>query len=146
MAQLKTLDSLHNMPPKAPNPSKRLKIGVVGLGRMGKRHVKTLLYRTPGAELVAVCTVSETELTWARDFFSEGTTVYDSYDAMLAHPGLEAVWVATSTDKHASQSIAAIDKGMHVLCEKPLSTSLEEVRGRNSRCWCWGTGKADIWM
>lgn len=127
MAPTNNMDSLHNMPAKA--PTKTVKIGVVGLGRMGKRHAKTLMYRTPTAKPVAVCTISEVELKWARDFFGaeSGVTVYDSYDKMLEHQGLEAVWVSTSTDLHAPQAIAAINKNLHVLCEKPLSTSLEDV-------------------
>jgi len=47
---------------------------------------------------------------------------------MIQHSGLQAVWVSTSTDVHASQTIAAIEKGPNVLCEKPLSTDIEEVR------------------
>lgn len=54
-------------------------------------------------------------------------TAYSKYEDMLNHPGLQAVWVSTSTDVHASQTLAAIANGMHVLCEKPLSTDLEEV-------------------
>lgn len=38
------------------------------------------------------------------------------------------MWVSTSTDVHASQTIEAIERGLHVLCEKPLSTNMEEVR------------------
>ncbi|KAL1638022.1 hypothetical protein SLS58_009043 [Diplodia intermedia] len=122
------MDSLHNMPARAPTAT--VAIGIVGLGRMGKRHAKTLMYRAPSAKLVAVCTIAAAELAWARDFFGRGSgvAVYDSYDAMLEHAGLEAVWVATSTDLHAVQANAAIAKGLHVLCEKPLSTSIEEAQ------------------
>lgn len=47
---------------------------------------------------------------------------------MLRHPGLEAVVIATVTTVHAEQAIKAIQAGKHVLCEKPLSTSVEIVR------------------
>lgn len=96
----------------------------------GKRHVHTLLYRVPRAKVVAVCTTEPSEIQWAtenqeyRDFSIQ---VYGNYDEMLAQPGLQAVWVSTSTDVHASQTLAAIAKGVHVLCEKPLSTDLAEV-------------------
>ena len=56
--------------------------------------------------------------------------VYDSYDAMVQHPRLEAVLVSSSTNVHAEQTLKAIEKGLHVLCEKPLSTDIEEVRKR----------------
>lgn len=58
--------------------------------------------------------------------------MYDSYDAMLKHPGLEAVWISSSTNVHAEQTLKAIESGMHVLCEKPLSTDIEEVRKEKS--------------
>ncbi|KAI3009019.1 hypothetical protein CBS147346_2454 [Aspergillus niger] len=108
-----------------------LQIAVVGLGRMGKRHVHTLLYRVPRAKVVAVCSTDASEIEWAtsnQEYNDFGITVYDNYDNMLAHPGLQAVWISSSTDVHASQSLAAIDKDLHVLCEKPLSTDLAEAQ------------------
>lgn len=108
----------------------QVSIAVAGLGRMGKRHVRTLLNRVARARVVAVCSSESTELEWARNEYKEwGIEVYDNYDKMIQHPGLQAVWVSTSTDVHASQTIAAIEKGLNVLCEKPLSTDIEEVRG-----------------
>jgi myo-inositol 2-dehydrogenase/D-chiro-inositol 1-dehydrogenase len=81
--------------------------------------------------VVAVCSSDLPEVEWAKnnDEYNEfGITVYANYDEMLAHPGLQAVWIATSTDVHASQSLAAMEKGLNVLCEKPFSTNLAEVR------------------
>jgi myo-inositol 2-dehydrogenase/D-chiro-inositol 1-dehydrogenase len=117
-------------------PSKqdvKISIAVAGLGRMGKRHVRTLLNRVSAAQVVAVCSTEPSELEWARNEYKDwGIQVYDSYDQMIQHSGLQAVWVSTSTDVHASQTIAAIEKGLNVLCEKPLSTDMEEVRDKLS--------------
>lgn len=122
------MDSLHNMPAKVPYG--KLRIAVVGLGRMGKRHAKTLMFRVPYAELAAVCTNDEKELQWARDFFGQdgATKVFADYNEMLGMSGLQAVWISTSTDAHAWMTMAAIKKNVHVLCEKPLSQNLQEVR------------------
>lgn len=112
----------------APN---RVRIGVVGLGRMGKRHVHTLIHRTPRAEVVAVCTNLSHEVEWAQnnnEYKEHGISVYDNYDNMLEHGNLQAVWVSTPTDVHAIQTLKAVEKGLHVLCEKPISTDVEEVR------------------
>jgi myo-inositol 2-dehydrogenase / D-chiro-inositol 1-dehydrogenase len=115
----------------------KVNIAVAGLGRMGKRHVRTLLNRVPYANVVAVCSTEPSELSWARDDYKyEGIEVYDNYAAMISHPNLQAVWVSTSTNVHASQTLAAISKGLHVLCEKPLSTDIEEVRRRNCPPLC----------
>ncbi|KAI5459600.1 hypothetical protein BGZ63DRAFT_511033 [Mariannaea sp. PMI_226] len=108
-----------------------LNIAVVGLGRMGKRHVHTLLYRVPHARVVAVCSSTDEEVQWAKnnpEYNKFDIAVYDNYDKMLNHPDLQAVWVSTSTEVHASQSLAAIAKNLHVLCEKPLSTNMAEAQ------------------
>lgn len=79
---------------------------------------------------MAVCSSDPSEVKWAKEnseYQDFGVAVYSNYDEMLEKPGLEAVWISTSTDVHASQSLAAIAKGVHVLCEKPLSTDIVEV-------------------
>lgn len=104
-------------------------IGVVGLGRMGKRHVHTLVNRTPRATVVAVCTNMPHELEWARnnaEYKEFDIAIYEKYEDMLNHPGIQAVWVSTSTDVHAIQTKLGIQKGLHVMCEKPLSIHLDE--------------------
>lgn len=111
--------------------SGRVNIGVVGLGRMGKRHVQTLLYRTPRAQVVAVCSNLPHEIEWAQnneEYKEFGIAIYKDYDDMLKHSGLQAVWVSTSTDVHAIQTLKGVEKGLHVLCEKPLSINLEEAQ------------------
>lgn len=110
---------------------KRVNIGVVGLGRMGKRHVHNLIYRVPRANVVAVCTNLDHELEWGcnnQEYQEFGITVYDDYEKMLRHPGIQAIWVSTSTDVHAIQTLKGIQSGLHVLCEKPLSTGIAEAQ------------------
>ncbi|KAI0967922.1 hypothetical protein F4678DRAFT_228828 [Xylaria arbuscula] len=103
---------------------RKLKIGCAGLGRMGARHALNFANRTPRADLVAAFTPDPKEKTWAATALPS-TTVYLDYDEFLNHPGLEAVIVATVTTAHAEQAIKAINADKHVLCEKPLSTSVE---------------------
>lgn len=105
-----------------------LKVGLAGLGRMGKRHALHFLNRTPRAELVAVSTPDDIEITWARENLEPfGVALYQSYEEMLDHDGLQAVVVASVTSVHADQAIKAMEKEKHVLCEKPLSTNVEIV-------------------
>lgn len=108
--------------------AQRLKIGCAGLGRMGKRHALNFLERTPRAELVAASTPDDTEIEWAKVHLAPyGVKLYKNYDDMLKQEGLEAVVVASATAVHAEQAIKAINAEKHVLCEKPLSTSVEIV-------------------
>jgi hypothetical protein len=104
----------------------KLKIGVAGLGRMGKRHALNFFQSVPRAELVAVSSPDPVERQWAEENLND-VTVYENYDDMLRREGLEAVCVASATAVHASQTIDAIQAGKHVLCEKPLATTAEVV-------------------
>lgn len=106
----------------------RMKIGCAGLGRMGKRHALNFLERCPRAELVAASSPDPVELEWAKTHLEPfGVRLYQNYDDMLKQEGLQAIVVASATAVHAEQAIKAIDADKHVLCEKPLSTSVEVV-------------------
>lgn len=107
----------------------KLKVGCAGLGRMGKRHALHFLNRTPRAELVAASSPDDTELQWGKlNLEPYGVRLYKSYDDMIKQEGLQAVVIASATTVHAEQAIKAIEADKHVLCEKPLSTSVEIVR------------------
>ena len=102
-----------------------LKIGIAGLGRMGRHHATNLAQRVPGAELVAGCSPLAEELAWARDTLGVAHG-YTEYALLLAHPGLDAVFLVTPTTLHADQIIAALDAGLHVFSEKPLALDLAD--------------------
>lgn len=105
----------------------KLQIAIAGLGRMGKRHALHFQTLTPRASLIAASSPDETEMAWASRNL-EGVRLYLSYDEMLEkETAIQAVVVASATTVHAEQATKAIQKGKHVLCEKPLSTSVEVV-------------------
>lgn len=99
---------------------------------MFPNDVHELIYwaGTPRAELVAAYCPAEAqhEIAWFNQHLAPfGVKLYNDYDEMLKHPQLQAVVVATVTTVHAEQAIKAIEADKHVLCEKPLSTSVEIV-------------------
>lgn len=100
-----------------------MKIGIVGLGRLGKRHAENLLKRIDGAELVAGASPVEAEREYAK---SLGLSAYDSLEALLQHPDLEAVILVTPTALHAEQSIAVLEAGKHLFVEKPLALNVAD--------------------
>lgn len=106
----------------------KLRIGCAGLGRMGKRHALHFLNRTPRAELVAASSPDDAELQWAKQYLEPfGVRLYKDYEDMLKQEGLQAVVIASVTTVHAEQAIKAMEADKHVLCEKPLSTSVDIV-------------------
>lgn len=102
-------------------------IGIVGLGRLGRRHAENLARYVPGAHLVAACSPLEAERDWARTSL-QVKAIHAEYADLLADPLVEAVWLVTPTSLHAAQIIAALQAGKHVFCEKPLSLELDECR------------------
>jgi myo-inositol 2-dehydrogenase/D-chiro-inositol 1-dehydrogenase len=102
-----------------------LRIGVVGLGRLGKRHAQNLAYRVRGATLTAVCSPLDEELAWARGALP-APREYRDYAALLNDREIDAVWLVTPSALHAQQIVDALRAGKHVFCEKPLSLDLAE--------------------
>lgn len=82
---------------------------------------------TARANVVAASTPDPTEREWGAKNLEE-VQIFQDYDEMLEKANLQAVVIASITAVHAEQAIKAIKKGLHVLCEKPLSIDLEVVR------------------
>ncbi|MGF6726768.1 myo-inositol 2-dehydrogenase/D-chiro-inositol 1-dehydrogenase [Paraburkholderia sp. GAS41] len=102
-----------------------VRVGVVGLGRLGKRHAENLAYHVPGAALVAACSPVEEELAWAAGALP-APRLYRDYAALLDDREVDAVWLVTPSALHAQQIVDALRAGKHVFCEKPLSLDLAE--------------------
>jgi myo-inositol 2-dehydrogenase/D-chiro-inositol 1-dehydrogenase len=102
-----------------------VRIGIVGVGRMGRRHAENLATRVPGASLVAACSPIGEELEWARKTLAV-QSAYKDYADLLADKNVDAVFIVTPNTLHPQQIIEALRAGKHVFCEKPLSMVLEE--------------------
>ncbi|KAJ9258503.1 hypothetical protein DTO271D3_5607 [Paecilomyces variotii] len=106
--------------------STKLKVAIAGLGRMGSRHANHFYSYTPRAEVVAVTSPVQNELDWAKTNLGNPRTYLDFDELLEKEKDLQAIVIASATSVHAEQAIKAINKGLHVLCEKPLSTNIEE--------------------
>jgi len=94
-------------------------MGIVGLGRMGRFHAAALA-GVQEVDLVALVEPQADALDLAVQF-APAAARHQSVAEGLAQPGLEAVLVAASTPTHPEIVAAALDRGLHVLCEKPLA-------------------------
>lgn len=90
---------------------------MVGLGKMGLSHL-SILRAHPGLDLVAGCDST----AYLTDVLSKhtGLKCYDDFDKMLAEEKLEALVVATPSKLHAPMVTKALERGLHVFCEKPF--------------------------
>lgn len=104
----------------------RLRVGIAGLGRMGRRHAENLARRVPNAELVAACSLLPDDLAWAERQLGV-PHCYADYAAMLA-ADIDAVFIVTPTTLHAQQIVDALRARKHIFSEKPLSLDVAECR------------------
>jgi myo-inositol 2-dehydrogenase/D-chiro-inositol 1-dehydrogenase len=108
------------------NANKKLKIGVVGAGRIGKVHAETVAFRIHEAELAAIADVN-TDAARALASRCGGARVAGSAEELLRDPAIDAVLICSSTDTHADLIIAAARAGKHVFCEKPIDFNLSKI-------------------
>jgi UDP-N-acetylglucosamine 3-dehydrogenase len=101
-----------------------LRVGVIGVGVMGSNHARVFA-DMPGVKLVGVVDLDSSQ----RDFVAKalGCAGYDNLDALL-DGGVDAVTIAAPTHLHHGMALACISRGVDVLVEKPIASSVEEGR------------------
>jgi predicted dehydrogenase len=101
--------------------------GVLATGKIA-RKVATDLALVPGAELVAVGSRSAGPAqAFAASYGGPATRAHDSYEALVADPAVDVVYVASPHALHLEHARLAFEAGKHVLCEKPLTTTVAEA-------------------
>lgn len=108
--------------PGRSSPLAELRVGVVGLGSMGRRHAETYA-RLPGARLVAIATRDADKRRQAETEW--GVVTFPDYRDLVGH--VDAVTVATPTYLHAEIAEHLLTQGIHVLVEKPLAVTEQEA-------------------
>ena len=102
-------------------------IGIIGAGRIGQVHARSIISGVPGARVAKVADpfIKPEVKQWME---STGATVVSDYHDILNDPGIDAVLICSSTDTHAPISIEAIKAQKHVFCEKPVDLSPAKIR------------------
>lgn len=104
--------------------SEKIKVGVIGVGSISHCHITGYL-ANPDVELYAFCDINEEQLKAMGEKYGV-ERLYTKAEDMLALPEIDAVSVCTWNAAHAPCTIAALNAGKHVLCEKPMAMSVEE--------------------
>ena len=106
---------------------RRLRVGIIGTGGIANAHIQSYL-RMPDVDLVAGADLIPGK---ADEFFKrygvEGVRTYTNHKEMLEKEELDAVSVCTYNRTHAECTIDALNKGLHVLLEKPMCVTTEEA-------------------
>ena len=106
---------------------KRIRIGLIGAGRIGKLHGENLAHAVPEAEL---CAIADPFMTaeirdWATDLGVE--KCYDDPERIFSDASIDAVFICSSTKTHADYIKRAAQSGKHVFCEKPIDTDIAKI-------------------
>ena len=112
---------------------KKVKWGVIGAGGIADRRTIPGMMLAKNAELTAVMEVNEELAEKLRAKYG-AKRAYTDYKALLADPEVECVYIASPVPCHKDQVIAAANAGKHVLCEKPVSLSLDDCEEVLAAC------------
>lgn len=104
---------------------KKLNIGVIGVGSISNEHIQAY-QKNENVNLVAFCDINEEQLNKMGEQYGV-KTLYTSKEELLKNPEIDAVSICTWNAAHAECTIAALNAGKHVLCEKPMATSKSDA-------------------
>src|SRR5688572_8025444 len=106
-----------------------VRFGIIGLGNMGSFHAAHF-DKIEGAKLSAVCDGDAARLDTMSK--KHGVPGFAAYRELIDSGTVDAIIVATPHYQHPEITIAAFDKGLHVLCEKPAAVTVKQARMMNA--------------
>lgn len=108
---------------------KKLKVGIIGCGGIAFGKHMPSLFRLATAEMTAFCDLVEERAVKAKDQFgTKEAKVYTDYTELLADESIDVVHVCTPNKSHSDITVAALEAGKHVMCEKPMAKNADGAR------------------
>lgn len=110
----------------------KIKIGIIGMGNMGCKYAEQIATgEVPGMELGAVTRIKREWQERAKSVLPPGLPVYQTAEELLDCGSIDAVLIATPHYAHQEQTVAALQRGLHVLCDKPAGVYTAQARAMN---------------
>lgn len=108
---------------------KELKVGIIGVGGIANGKHMPSLAKIKDVEMVAFCDlIEERAVKGAKKFGTPDAKVFTDYRDVLAMDEIDVIHVCTTNDAHSPITVAALEAGKHVMCEKPMAINSEEAR------------------
>lgn len=109
--------------------SSELKVGIIGVGGIANGKHLPSLAKLSAVQMVAFCDiVEERAVAGAKQYGVKGAKVYTDYKQMLKDSKLDVVHICTPNISHSEITVAALEAGCHVMCEKPMAKTAEGAR------------------
>src|SRR5689334_7542517 len=107
----------------------KVRVGLVGCGGFQRYRVSNLL-KVPEAEVTALCDTDTAQISAMKKAYPAlvNLPVFTDYHALAASREVDAIFIATPHTQHVDQILAGLEEGLHVLCEKPMVTSVADAR------------------
>ena len=107
---------------------KKLKVGILGAGRIGRLHTENIIYRIPDVEVSAIADafLNDDMIKWAKNLGVANIT--KDPDDIFKNDEINAVLICSSTDTHAKFIIDAAKAGKHIFCEKPIDYDIVKIK------------------
>ena len=116
----------------------KLKIAIIGAGAVAPAHIQGYLDNSEICEIKVICNTTLSKAQQLIDDYKLDATAVSDYQDVIKNTDIDAVSICLPPAMHAEVSIAALNAGKHVLCEKPMAGSLEEcdamIKAANDNC------------
>ncbi len=107
----------------------KIRIGIVGCGFIANRKHLPMMTQHEDVEVVAFCDIiKERAVASAKQFGVPDAKIYEDYRQLIAREDIDAVHVCTPNSSHSEITIAALQSGKHVMCEKPMAKTSAEAK------------------
>ena len=104
----------------------KINVGIIGAGRIGQVHAKSITYHIPQAEIVAISDIYDGAKKVAEELGIPN--YYEDYHEILNNPEINAVLICSSTDTHADIAVEAAKAGKNIFCEKPVDLTVAKIK------------------
>lgn len=112
---------------------KKIRLGIIGLGNMGSGHAKNLMEgKCPDFDLVAVADTNPARIAWGKENLAGNIHYFDDALAMLDSGCIDACMVCVPHYDHPRYAMACMQRGIHVMVEKPAGVYTKQVREMNA--------------
>jgi len=110
----------------------KVRLGIIGFGNMGSGHTRDIMDgKCPEIDLVAICDIKPEREDWIKENVEKEIVFFTDAEKMMDSGLIDAVLVAVPHYDHPKYVIMALEKGLHVMCEKPAGVYTKQVREMN---------------